>query len=480
MDHSDEFRGLTDAFANGRLSRRSFLRASALLGIGGAAAAFLAACSASSTPSIASLAPSGAAASAGAGASAASSAAAGGAKDAIFMRSGTGVVTDHPFYAMVADYNAAHPNVEVKLEMYPWSNDTAPLATTLAAGNPPDVTRQSIPGVSVALQSPLLIDVAPFLKPEEIADYGKDILAPPTINGKVILWPQDRDWGTMLAANGTMLQAAGIDVKGIHTNGWTFDEFRAAVKKLTNGDTTYGLAFSNDYASEMQLELGWRAGVPDGNANMGAYLWGNKFDLTGPAAIKTAQLIHDMIYVDKSIPSEVTGLKEHQTLLYSGKAAMIPYWHGIIGELAAYNNAIDAGKVTGTKANFDVALLPWPYDAANGGANVNIARTTGLALFKQNPYKGDEHTANVAEFVRYLTSPVNLAVFANWEGTIPAKNSAYPYATQLSNPSNCVVGPVRQGTLDCDVPIRPPGLWPSLVRWHECRIHGHAEQRATP
>ena len=38
------------------------------------------------------------------------------------------------------------------------------------------------------------------------------------------------------------------------------------------------------------------------------------------------------------------------------------------------------------------------------------------------------------DFVRWLTSPSNLAIYANWEGTIPAKESAYPEATQLSNP----------------------------------------------
>ena len=140
-----------------------------------------------------------------------------------------------------------------------------------------------------------------------------------------------------------------------------------------------------------------------------------------------------MIYTDKSIPSEVTGLKEHMPLLWSGKLAMINYWHGAVGEIKAYNNAIDKGEVQGVRADFPLVLLPWPYDPENG-ANVNIARTTGLAVFRQEPDKGDAHMQNVVDFVRFLTSPINLATFANWEGTIPAKTSAYPYATQLSDP----------------------------------------------
>lgn len=393
----------------------------------------VAACSA--TPA-ATTAPSAAtsAAPASAGTSAAPATAGTGEKDVITLRSGTGVVTGHPFFAMVDEYNSTHPNIEVKLEMYPWANDTTPLATTLAAGNPPDVTRQSIPGVagSNALQSPLLVDVSKYLTPEEIADYGEDILGPPTINGKMVLWPQDRDWGTAIVANGKMLADAGIDVNKIHTDGWTFDEFREAAKKLTTADT-YGFGFSNDYASSAFLELAWRAGVPDGNANTGPQFWGNKFDYDGPDSVQALSLIHDMIYTDKSIPSEVTGLKEHMPLLWSGKLAMINYWHGAVGEIKAYNNAIDKGEVQGVRADFPLVLLPWPYDPENG-ANVNIARTTGLAVFRQEPDKGEAHMQNVVDFVRFLTSPINLATFANWEGTIPAKTSAYPYATQLSDP----------------------------------------------
>jgi multiple sugar transport system substrate-binding protein len=357
-----------------------------------------------------------------------------GEKDQIDFVSGTGVVTDHPFFAMVADYNRTHPDVDVKLNMYTWDAGAGfELGTRLGAGNPPDIMRLSVPGVAGngALQSPLLVDVKPYLTPEEVADYGPDILAPIDNGGRYVLWPQDRDWGTCIVANGKMLADAGIDVAKIQKDGWTFDEFREVAKKLTSG-STYGYGFSNDYAGSALLELLWRAGIPDGNANMGPYFWGNKFDYTGPDAVQAAGMLHDMIYVDKSVPKEVTGLKEHMPLLWTGKVAMINYWHGAVGEIKAYNDSIDKGAVKGQKADFPVVLLPWPYDPENG-ANVNVARTTGLAVFKQNPYKGDAHMQHVVDLLRYLTSPVNLATFANWEGTIPAKNSAFPYATQLKD-----------------------------------------------
>jgi multiple sugar transport system substrate-binding protein len=435
MDEREDFQDLTRRFAEGGISRRRFLRATALMGMGGAAAAFLAACG--TTPA-ATNAPASAAPATAAPASAAPSAAptAGtGQKDVINLKSGTGVVTGHPFFAMVDEYNRTHPNVEARLDIAPWSDTVwAGLGTGLASGNPPDVMRVSIGGAAGqgALQSPLLIDVKPDLTPEDIADYGPDILAPGDIGGKYVIWPQDRDWGTCIVANGTKLQEANIDVAKIQANGWTFDEFRDVAKKLTKG-TTYGFGYSAGYATSAFLELVWRAGIPDGTANLGAYFWGNKFTFTGPDAVQALKVLSDLIYTDKATPKEVTGLQEHMPLLWSGKVAMINYYHGAVGEIRAYNAGIDKGEIKGEKANFNVILFPWPYDAENGG-NLNIARTTGLALFKQDPYKGDGHTANVIDFVRFLTSPINLAAFANWEGTIPARTSAFPYSTQIKEP----------------------------------------------
>lgn len=357
-------------------------------------------------------------------------------KDVIILKSGTGVVSGHPFFKMVDDYNAAHPNVEVRLDIAPWSDEIwAALGAGLASGNPPDIMRVSIGGAAGqgALQSPLLIDTGAYFTDEEKADYGAGIIGSIDIGGKSVIWPQDLDWGTQLVANGDMLEAAGIDVARIQSEGWTFDEFREAAKKLTTEDT-YGFGTSAGYAESLFLDLGWRAGTPDGSANMGAYFWGNEFSLKGPGQVATAQLLHDMMYVDKSMPAEVTGLQEHMPLLWSGKVAMINYWHGAVGEIKAYNDSIAKGEVSGEPAEFNVVLLPYPYNPATGGSEVNLNRVTGFALFKQEPYKGDEHTQNVIDFVRYLTTPENLAAFANWEGTIPAKASAAEFSTMLSEP----------------------------------------------
>ena len=407
------------------LSRRSFLRATALIGMGGAAAAFLAACGNASAPTAAataaaaaseprsSAAPqlrqlraaSGSSAAPTAAATAAATAA-NGQKDIIFMRSGTGVVTGHPFIAMVDEYNRTHPNVEVKLEMYPWSNDAAPLATTLASGNPPDITRQSIPGVAGCRAAVPASDghrAVPDARRDRRLWQGHprttDDQRQSRCSGRRIVTGA-RCW----SPTATMLASAGIDVAGIQKNGWTFDEFRAAAKKLTTGGV-YGYGFSNDYASESCWSSAGGPEFPTAIANMGAYLWGNKFDLTGPAAVKAMQLLHDMIYVDKSIPAEVTGLKEHMPLLWSGKVAMINYWHGAVGELQGLQQRDRRGRGDRAPRPTSTSSCCPGHTTPPGGATSTSRGRPGWRSSSRTPYKGDAHTANVVDLVRYLTSP---------------------------------------------------------------------------
>ena len=358
-------------------------------------------------------------------------------KDQIILKAGTAIVTDHPFFALVEQYNNEHPEVEVILDIAPWSGDVwAALGTGLAAGNPPDVMRVSVGGMGGqgSLESPLLIDVKPLLTEEEIADYGPGILNAVDIGGRYVLWPQDRDWGASPVGNAKLFEQAGVDLEKIRADGWTFDEFRETCKKLANeSDADYGFAIAGAQLAGLFAELAHRAGAPDGSGNNGFQMWGNEWLVRGEPAQKAAQLIHDLIYVDECVPPEITGITDHMQLFYSGKAAVVPFWHGIVGSIAAYNNSVEKGDIMGEKADFEPLVLPYPYDP-NTGTNGNVARTTGLALYRQDPYKGDEHTQNVVDFTRWLTSAENLAIYANWEGTIPAKDSAFPMTTQLDNP----------------------------------------------
>jgi ABC-type glycerol-3-phosphate transport system substrate-binding protein len=316
----------------------------------------------------------------------------------------------------------------------------AKLGTGLATGNPPDIFRVSMGGLvgQGGLESPLLVDVKEYMTEEEVAEYGPDVMAPITVDGKYVLWPQDVDWGASPVGNAKMFREAGIDLEKIRQDGWTFDEFREVAKQLTqdtDGDgeaDVFGFAYAATSPGSLFVEFAHRAGAPDGSGNNGMQNWGNEWAIRGEPAEMAAQLLYDMIYVDGSTPKEVTGITDHMQLFYTGKAAIVPFWHGIIGALESYNKGVDSGEIVGEKADFEPLVLPYPY--AKEGLNGNVARTVGLSIFKQEPYKGDEHTQNVVDFVRWLQTPVNLAAYANFEGSTPAKAAAFPFTTSMKNP----------------------------------------------
>ncbi len=65
-----------------------------------------------------------------------------------------------------------------------------------------------------------------------------------------------------IGANKDMLEAAGVDVEDVQQNGWTFDEFNAAIKAGTKDDT-YGFVFATSAvtASDLLNIFGVSAGI---------------------------------------------------------------------------------------------------------------------------------------------------------------------------------------------------------------------------
>ena len=364
---------------------------------------------------------------------------------------------------LISTFQEKYPNVEVKYESLTWQEGGQKISVALASGDPPDTMFMYFNPTNIDTGYIMPLDDA--MTDEEKEDFGKPSLDAYTWKGKIYGFPVWKQlWN--IGANKELLEEAGIDWKKIQDEGWTFDEFREVAKQLTqdtDGDgeaDVFGFAYSSGHPGSLFVEFAHRAGAPDGSGNNGMQNWGNEWAIRGEASEMAAQLLYDMIYVDGSVPKEVTGITDHMTLFYTGKAAIVPFWHGIVGSIESYNKAIDKGEIVGEKADFEPLVLPYPY--AKEGLNGNVARTVGLAIFKQDPYQGDEHTQNVVDFVRWLQSPVNLAAYANHEGSTPAKTAAFPFTTSMKNPE--ILHWAEWGKThawNCSHPIGHPsgGIW---------------------
>ena len=179
-----------------------------------------------------------------------------------------------------------------------------------------------------------------------------------------------------LVYNKKLFDAAGV---AYPTPTWTWDDFRAAAKKLTDASTKqYGWAYVND-ASEDTV---WR---------YEALLWqsgGDILDSTGkaagydsPAGLKAMTLLHDMAVTDKSVYLD-TGNGNYLNLFNSGKIAML--WTGP-WDVSSINADVSYG----------VQVLP-----GNGTNHASISGPDSWMVFNN----GSKRVAAAKAFLQWLLS----------------------------------------------------------------------------
>jgi len=258
---------------------------------------------------------------------------------------------------IVADFEAANPGIKVNVEVSDWQAYWDKLKTQLSAGTPPDVFAMDAPlfldyqsrGVLLNLQSYIDKD------PEMLKDvYPQTLEAYKVADGYYGL---PRDFQTIvLFYNKDMFDKAGVAYPNAD---WTWEDLRAAAQKLTkdtNGDgktDQYGFVFD-----QWDMEVGWSEA-----------LWAYGGDVISADRSKTLvgepksrqawQLLHDMVFVDKSIPDANTIGQYGSDLFQAGVAAMTPMGHWAV---PGYNTA-----------GFKFDVVPMPKGPGGQATSVNSA-----------------------------------------------------------------------------------------------------------
>jgi multiple sugar transport system substrate-binding protein len=269
---------------------------------------------------------------------------------------------------IVADFEAANPNITVNVEVSGWDDYWTKLKTQLAAGTPPDVFAMDAPLLLDYQGRGVLLNLQPYLdkNPDMLKDvYPQTLEAYKTPDGYYGL---PRDFQTIvLFYNKAMFDKAGV---AYPTADWTWDDLRAAAKKLTadtNGDgktEQYGFIFD-----QWDMEVGWSEALWSYGGDI-ITADHTKTLIGEPKARQAWQLLHDMVFVDKSVPDANTIGQYGGDLFQAGVAAMTPMGHWAV---PGYNAA-------GFK--FDVA--PMPKGPAGQATSVNSAGFV-VAKASKNP-----------------------------------------------------------------------------------------------
>jgi ABC-type glycerol-3-phosphate transport system substrate-binding protein len=189
---------------------------------------------------------------------------------------------------LIDSFEAEHPNIDVQLDSFPFTEYHSKVATAFAGGEAPDAFWMDVRVASFAEQG-VLRPLDDYITQENHDDYLASAWVETQYDGQTYGVPMHQ-LTEALYVNTDMAEAAGIDLPGTVEDAWSWDEFTAAAEALTQrtGDTTdvwgFGvqrqlqdwsvlpIVYQNDGAV-LSEDLTTSAGYLNGEATVEALSW---------------------------------------------------------------------------------------------------------------------------------------------------------------------------------------------------------------
>jgi multiple sugar transport system substrate-binding protein len=337
---------------------------------------------------------------------------------------------DRPAYeALVRQFNDAHSNIRVIMDVQPWDLITQRLPGAWASGQGPDLaTPDSDPSSIfsyIRTNSVLPIDTAVGEGGLNVDAFPSSVTKAFTVDGKLYAAPANMA-SVALYYNKAMFAAAGITVPP-----GTQEEFIADVRKLTNRSSStnqYGISLADHKTIPMWPVLQWMNGGDIVGAD-------GCSKIAEPASVGALTTWADLVANEHVSPVGQSG-SEADTLFSAKKAAM-----ELNGPWAA-----DGFR----KAGIDLGVAPVPIGP---GGPATVVSSVPLMIGKST-----QHKAQAVEFLRWWTSKTAQASFSAKSGFPPARTDvkvADPnvdvFASALSNARLYLAGLEQSTQIDADV-----------------------------
>ncbi len=222
------------------------------------------------------------------------------------------------FTKIVDEFNASHKDINVKV--LETNNDYAlqKVLTAVRGGTPPDVAYLYGSWAPNVAKIPSVVDLTSTVKSTAVnwSDFYPGERAVTTVDGKVIGMPALVD-NLAIVYNKTLFKKDGVAPPNAN---WTWDDFRAAAKKLTDSSSKqYGTSYPAD-ASEDSVwhweAMLWEAGGQILNSG------NTKAAFNSSAGLQAMTTLKQMAVDDKSMYVDTTNSK-YMDLFNAGKIGMI-------------------------------------------------------------------------------------------------------------------------------------------------------------
>ncbi|ARH93781.1 ABC transporter substrate-binding protein [Streptomyces sp. MOE7] len=300
---------------------------------------------------------------------------------------------------LVAEWNARHPDIQVRYVQGAWATVHDQLLTSFEGGEAPDIIHDASDDLADFAYGGDLADLTALLPTRLRQDIPGHSWETATFNGRVYGVPFLQE-PRVLIANRAKLRRSGVRLP-TPEHPWSWEEFADAAKRLTRG-ADYGVAWPLKEPVSATLNLALSTGGrvfhrgPDGKVAV-------RFDAVDQVVPRT---VHDQVNVDRSASRTTLGMGGSDTLpgFFAGRYAMVPLGF-------SYRQQI----VQQAPEGFDWTVLPAPRGTS---AAQGVSPQT-LSIAEDCPYKEE-----AMAFIDFLLRPPNMVRLALGDWLLPTGQEA--------------------------------------------------------
>lgn len=301
------------------------------------------------------------------------------------------------FKSLVDQFNKTHHGVHVSALYVNNDFSLQKVLTAVRGGTPPDVAYVYGSWAPNIAKIPTVVDMKSTTQRPSVnwTDFWPGERAVTQVGNKVIGTPALVD-NLAIVYNKLLFKQAGISPP---TPSWTWDDFRAAAKKLTNpAAKQYGWAIPADASEDTVWHweaMLWEAGGSILNAD------NTKAAFNSPAGLEALTMLKNMAVDDKSVYIDTTNSK-YPDLFNAGKIGML---------------VTGPWDLSGFHVPYGVQIMP-TFPGSSAG-HQSISGPDNWVIFNN----GTDQVAAAKTFVNWLTAPAQVKAFSEKTGDLPIRRS---------------------------------------------------------
>ncbi len=299
---------------------------------------------------------------------------------------------------VIAKYQAANPNVTIRLDVTPFGQFYQQIDTRLAGRQAPDLFRVTYQQVGRYALGKAAIDLSQYVDPGYTADFTPSVWSAVNYQGKPYALPHHTDTFALFY-NVDLLEKAGVKVPTSMDQAWTWDQFIQAAKLLKEksiGSYPFAMSWQNSAVHRWMIFL-----YQHGGQLLSSDLQSPQ--INSPAGIETIAWTQSWFK---------EGLVPPSTSVKSAEPVQNLFANGTIPMMLNGNWQIPFVNQQMTKFKWGVTYLPRDVAMADdlGGTCMAISRDS------KNP-------DIAADFLKFLVNAENMRDYVSAAQFLPVRKS---------------------------------------------------------